>query len=149
MSSIDRLDWHSGNDFPKDLPEINGGTHIGMYLNWIIDTDLIGELHIKESIDGIEKVKAKTITGRDFLIDYCDGKFWDEELNEIGQAFTKDYYSSDKYFDDYANILGSDVESIYHVENNTQNYELIKQTLDNRFEKWKNGRNKKPWQFWK
>mgnify|MGYP001231801160 CR=1 FL=1 len=32
-----------------------------MYLNWIIDTDLIGEFHLTESADGINDVKAKKI----------------------------------------------------------------------------------------
>lgn len=26
--AIDRYDWHSDGDFPKELPEIAGGTHI-------------------------------------------------------------------------------------------------------------------------
>jgi len=28
-----------------------------MYLNWIIDSNLIGEFHLKESSEGIKKVK--------------------------------------------------------------------------------------------
>ena len=39
MASIDRADWHYGGDYPKELPIENGGTHIGMFINWIIDND--------------------------------------------------------------------------------------------------------------
>jgi hypothetical protein len=36
MASIDRADWHYGGDYPPDLPSENGGTHIDIYLAWII-----------------------------------------------------------------------------------------------------------------
>jgi hypothetical protein len=36
MASSDRADWHYGGDYPPDLPSENGGTHIGIYLAWII-----------------------------------------------------------------------------------------------------------------
>lgn len=149
MGSIDRADWHYGNDFPKSLPEENGGTHIGMYLNWIIDNDLIGEIHLIESKNGIEKVKTGEITGRDFLFDYCDGKFWNQELNELGLEFTESYYSSNKYFRDYSNVLAKDLDNIYEVKDNRQNYTIIKGKLDQRFKKWNSQKNKKFWEFWK
>jgi hypothetical protein len=149
MASIDRADWHYGNDFPENLPEENGGTHIGMYLNWIIDNELIGEFHLTESKDGIEKVKSGEITGRDFLFDYCNGKFWNQELNEIGLEFTESYYSSDKYFGDFAKVLANELDSIYEVKDNRLNYSLIKEKLDQRFNKWNSRKNKKFWEFWK
>jgi hypothetical protein len=149
MSSIDKADWHYGNDFPENLPEENGGTHIGMYLNWVIEKNLISEFLLTESKNGIEKVKSGKITGRDFLFDCCDGKFWNQELNEIGLEFTESYYSSDKYFGDYAKVLASELDSIYEVKDNRQNYSLIKEKLDDRFNKWSSRKNKKFWEFWK
>jgi len=39
--SIDRAHGHySDGDYPKELPSENGGTHIGMYLAWIIQRGL-------------------------------------------------------------------------------------------------------------
>ena len=149
MASIDRTDWHSGNDFPSDLPEENGGTHIGMYLNWIIENDLVGELHRTDSKEGLEKVKTKEITGRDFLFLYCDGKFTNEDLNEVGLEFTEKYYSSNRYFNDYSTLFIKDKESIYRVENNWENYSKIQPILDARFEDWNGKRSKKFWEFWK
>ncbi len=149
MSSIDRVDWHYGNDYPLDLPQENAGTHIGMYLNWIIDSGLIGEFHIKESSEGIKRINDGKITGRDFLFEYCDGKFWNEELNQIGIEFTESYYSSNQYFEDYTRILVGDLESIYEVEDSLENYKSIKFNLDSRFKKWNNRKNKKNWEFWK
>jgi hypothetical protein len=47
--AIDRADWHYGGDFPAELPDENGGTHIGMYLAWIINNHLEGELHHEDT----------------------------------------------------------------------------------------------------
>ncbi|KAF2331537.1 hypothetical protein [Flavobacterium nitrogenifigens] len=149
MASIDRIDWHQTEDFPENVPLENGGTHIGMYLNWIIENNLIGDIHMTESAILLENVKAKKITGRDFLIKCCDGKFWAEDLNEIGLKFTEDYYSSDKYFEDYVNTLDSNHDSIYEYKNSWENYEKVRLVIDKRFKDWQKKNNKKPWQFWK
>lgn len=120
-----------------------------MYLNWIIENDLIGEFHINESKDGIEKVKSGQMTGRDFLFDYCDGKFWDECLNETGLKFTEKYYSSDEYFVDYTKSLKLNSDTIYQVEDNAENYKLVRAILDKRFYVWNEKNRKRFWEFWK
>ena len=149
MESIDRADWHLNEDFPENLPEENCGTHVGMYINWVIDSNLIGEIHKEDSSEGIIDVKSKRITGRDFFFDYCDGKFWSDDLNSIGLLFTEDYYSSNKYFEDYATTLDDGSESIFTIENSWENYQKIKIVIDRRFKDWESKRNKKPWEFWK
>lgn len=143
MAAIDRIDWHTGGDFPENLPEVNGGTHIGMYLAWIIKNDLIGQLHLDDSVEALEKVKLKQITGRDFLVDMCDEKFWEEDLNEEGNNFTKHYYESESkenfksYITDYCEVLGQEVESLYEIENTWENYEKLEPILDKRYSEWK------------
>ncbi len=134
--SIDRMDWHSGGDFPEDLAAECGGTHIGMYLAWIVNNELYGELHQEESSESIEKLKNREITGLDFLINDCDEKFWTEDLNEDGEAFTKHYYT-EHYFVDYEKILGTNLSTLYHVENSWDNYDKIATVLDQRFKEWK------------
>ncbi|MEJ7666788.1 MAG: hypothetical protein WKG07_48425 [Hymenobacter sp.] len=55
--AFDKMDWHYGSEnFPKHLPDENGGTHIGMYLAWIIENKMIGTLHQEDSPDEIAKV---------------------------------------------------------------------------------------------
>lgn len=134
--AIDRMDWHYDGDFPEGLPDENGGTHIGIYLAWIINNDLQGELHNDDSAEALQNVKDRKITGRDFLIDQCDEKFWDEDLNEEGLAFTEFYYS-DNYFDDYKQVLSKNLSSIYHVEDTWKNYDNIAALIDKRFKEWK------------
>lgn len=146
MATIDKMDWHYGGDFTEYLPEVNDGTHIGMYLTWIIHNNLIGQVHLDESYDEIQKVKSRQITGRDFLVDQCDEKFWEQDLNEEGLAFTLYYYegeSSDdfkNYTDDYDEVLGENVESLYEIENTWDNYDRLKPVLDKRFTEWKNAK---------
>jgi hypothetical protein len=157
MASIDRADWHYGGDYPKELPIENGGTHIGMYLTWIIDNDLIGSIHIEGSKEGIEDVKSRKITGRDFLFKYCDEKFWDDDLNEEGLAFTRFYYQNpddpDKtygqYILDYESCLGSQSESLYGIPNSWENYHDIAKIIKKRYKSWKNQGKHKSWKFWK
>ncbi len=152
--AIDRLDWHSGGNFPNDLPQEAGGTHIGMFITWILNNNLHGELHRETESDELQvnKVLNREITGRDFFISTCDAKFWDEDLNEEGYAFSEFYYENDEtamYFDDYTNTLAGNSESIYHVENSWENYDKIAVVITKRFEAWKRANHKKWWQFWK
>lgn len=154
MASIDRADWHYGGDYPNDLPIENSGTHIGMYLNWIIENEFIGELHLNDSKEGIESVKSKQITGRDFLFKYCDEKFWEEDLNEEGLEFTKFYYQNPndpedaygQYIDDYVDTIGEEFDSLYEIPNSWENYDKIAKVITKRYDKWKGKSN---WKFWK
>ncbi len=141
MGSIDRMDWHYGGDFPEGLPTENGGTHIGMYLAWIINNDLIGEMHLEDASESILAVKNRQITGRDFLIQECDEKFWNDDLNEEGLTFTNYYYSDDsgmkQYIQDYEQILSNEVTSTYHVADTWDNYDKVARVIDIRYKEWK------------
>jgi hypothetical protein len=62
--SIDQAEWHYGGDFPTDLPPENGGTHIGMYLAWIIQRDLGSAVLRKYARDSLPLLRERRITGR-------------------------------------------------------------------------------------
>lgn len=136
--AIDRMDWHYTGEYPVDLPEEQSGTHIGMYLAWIINNDLVGELHLEEDAEEIQAVRERTMTGREFLIKLCDTKFWDEDLNEEGLAFTEQYYNDDTqgYFNDYVQTLAASLPSFYHVEDSWQNYDLIAPLITRAYQRW-------------
>ena len=158
MAKYDDASWHYGGDFPDDLPEENGATHIGMFLTWCIDNDLLSEEQIEDSEDEIESVKNRKMTGAEFLIDICDEKFTDYDLNDIGNEFATDYYEDGtkfskkhkNYFGDYAEIFdikvidnNLDQDSLYRIENSWTNYDLIKSRIDQRFSEWKEFKSKK------
>lgn len=138
--TYDRIDWHTGSNFPKELSFKNGGTHIGMFLTWIIDNNLIGQLHIENSKESIEKVKNRKMTGAEFLIKECDSKFWAEDLNEEGNRFAKFYYASEndygQYIDDYAEVFDK-YETLFHVDDNWDNYKKIEPVITKMYKNWK------------
>ena len=39
----DDASWHSEGDFPDDLPEEAGGTHIGMFFAWALLSGMGGD----------------------------------------------------------------------------------------------------------
>lgn len=154
---FDDASWHYDGKFPKDLPKKSGATHIGMFLNWCVENDLISEEIKNEAKDEIGKIKCQKITGVEFLIDVCDEKLTTDNLNEIGNDFALDYYDNEtefgkkysSYADDYSQVFdrkaeqnGFKYQSIYHVEDSYDNYNVLKSIIDKRFDEWKEYRNK-------
>ena len=164
--AYDRPDWHYGGDYPKELPSENGGTHIGIFLAWVIIRHLEGDLHHDNERDeqALQAVRDRTMTGRDFLFRQCDEKFWEDDLNEEGNRFAKWYYESNKegrpcYIDDYAQVFDDmPNNSLYYLEDSWANYELMAKVIDRRFDEWKRGvvplplgkfpKTKPWWKFW-
>ena len=146
-SKFDDASWHYGNDFPEDLAQENASTHIGMYMKWCINNDLISSELKEDSQVGIDSVKNNIITGAEFINSYSDGKFLSTDLSDIGRKFTNDYYEDNSdfsknngsYLDDYTKIFEKiiDKKSVYNVEDSEQNYLLIKAKIDSRFKEWK------------
>ena len=135
--AYDRADWHYGGDYPAELPPENGGTHIGMFLAWVILHELEGELHQENSAEALTAVRARTMTGREFLTRECDEKFWEEDLNAEANAFAHWYYEGNAlYLEDYERVLGDSVETLYHVADTWQNYDLLAVVIDERFAEW-------------
>lgn len=140
MATIDRMDWHYGGDFLDDFEQVCAGTHIGMYISWII----LNNLESKELYEGakneIELLKKRKITGREFLISNLDEKFWDSDLNDEGLKFTKTYYDGE-FIKDYVSIFVDDIDnkgSIYGVEDTWENYDDIDPLITERYIEWKN-----------
>ncbi|RIY37343.1 hypothetical protein CKY20_04475 [Capnocytophaga canis] len=146
MMKYDDASWHYEGEFPANLPNENGATHIGMFLAWCIENDLISDWLREEAEEEIQQVKEGKLSGADFLISVCDEKLLDEDLSEIGNAFAQDYYKDDtdfgekfaSYTDDYINTLDrEELESFYEIENTPENYQLLKKVIDKRFQDWK------------
>ena len=91
----DDASWHYGGDFPADQPQEHGGTHIALFLKWCFVKGWAGELHTDEEPEAVEAVVKGGLSGTEFFFRYCDGKFTDEDLNEAGNAFAKQYYGDD------------------------------------------------------
>jgi hypothetical protein len=130
----DDASWHYGGDFPEELPAANGATHIAMFLGWALSRRLISDYHVSDSGAVMDLVAGRKMTPRTFLIDVCDEKLTSEDLSDIGNAFTEDYYE-EHYFTDYAELF-SEVESLYEVEDVWANYDRVADMLDVRLQAW-------------
>ncbi|MBW7676754.1 DUF7832 domain-containing protein [Chryseobacterium chendengshani] len=156
MTTYDDASWHHSEDFPEGLPEKNSATHTGMFLNWCINNSLYSNELNEDHENKIKSLKKHEITGADFVIDVLEGKFSEYNLNDMGNAFAKDYYVDETDFadqfssfaTDYINIFDSvaeesdfEYETFYHIKDTYENYDLMKQIIDLRFLEWKKYRN--------
>ena len=132
--------WHYERDFPADLPNEAGATHIGMFLAWLVLNGMGSDLLINKSHYSLEKLRSRAITGKDFLLIECDEKFTDEELNVQGNRFAQYYYNGDgkicQYLDDYDDALCSGLESMYYVKDTWENYEKLEPYINAAFQHW-------------
>ncbi len=137
----DDASWHSGGQFPEDLPIEAGATHIGMYLTWALLAGLSGSYHIRDVPEGLQRLRRREITPGGFFLKYCDGKFADEDLNEEGNEFTEFYYSMAKedplFLVDYSRTLVAGLKSEYHVPDTWENFDKLKPVIDRRFKQWR------------
>jgi len=133
----DDASWHYGGDFPKDLPDEAGATHIGMYVAWALLSGFAGSIHAVEFPDDLASLRRRQITPGQFFLKHCDGKFTDEDLNDDGNEFTQAYYATNSYLGDFADKFAADVPTLYHVADNWEIYDLLRPCLDERLAEWK------------
>ncbi|MEF9987531.1 MAG: hypothetical protein RR797_00470 [Christensenella sp.] len=137
--AFDKMDWHAVT-FPDSIPYENAGTHIGVYLAWLVNNDLIQEDWQKEFYDEIMRVKNREMTGRDLLIECFDNSLIEDVMVDEALEFTSDYYDS-AYIDDYADALAeNNVDSefaLYLHEDSWDNYDKVEPIIAAKFEKWR------------
>lgn len=138
--SYDRADWHYGGEFPDGLPPEAGGTHIGIFLAWIISRGLEGEFLRVECGEALRAVVERRMTGREFLFRECDEKLVEEMLNDEANAFARSYYESDGptgYLADYGELVGAGLASLYHAADSWTNFDRVAPIIDRRFAEWR------------
>ncbi|GAA4507340.1 hypothetical protein GCM10023172_37800 [Hymenobacter ginsengisoli] len=147
MAKYDDASWHYEGDYPEYLPRENAATHIGMFLAWCINNELMSDEQLEDFGSDIDEVKARRMTGAEYLIRICDEKLYDEDLNGAGNEFAKSYYEYTKptafsrayanYMQDYLMVLNNNSENnSYSIKDTWQNYDLLQPVLDQRFKEW-------------
>jgi hypothetical protein len=139
-NKYDDWGWHIGGVYPADQPEVNGFTHIGMYLVWIIKHDLQNpELLDHDIVDG---VLAGTTTAND-LADVIDGKLVAEEMSPEGIGFSNWYYTDDAgYLSDWADTFSD--RPAYTVADTPATYATIERVIDRRYAEWVHAERPQP-----
>jgi hypothetical protein len=135
----DDASWHYGGDFPSDLEPINGATHIAMFITWCLLNDLAGSLHLDEFPDALNELAARQQSPAAWFVDNCDEKFTDEDLNTQGNLFALYYYNdeSSPFYSDYETAVGSDAETLYHIEDSWETYDKLGPVFKKRFDEWR------------
>lgn len=122
-------------DFETDLPNENGGRHIGLFLEWAVLRGLAGEELMARS----EDLRRGETTGLDLLFDHCDGKLLDGDLNDEGNAFAADAY--DRWcMEDFIAAMNckaaSSADEIFAVEITPQRHDRVLWQWDRRYSDW-------------
>ena len=135
----DDASWHSGGEFPQDLPPEAGATHTGMFLAWAFLAGFVGDIHIEDSREDLARLRERRITPGRFFLSICDGKFVDDDLNDEGNAFAAFYFDFEKgsYMEDYEAAFGADVPTLYHVADSWANFDRIAPVIGERFAAWR------------
>jgi len=133
--------WHYEGDYPADLPPQAAATHIGMYLAWLYLNDHCSEEAEDDFAEELQALRARQITGGEYLRSVCDEKLTDDDLDADGNAFTLAYYqgkdNDSKYYDDYAATFGTSLGGdLYTVADTWENYDKLAQKLDARYNDW-------------
>lgn len=138
MNVYDKAKWHFGGDFPEDLDDFQGYVHTGMFLGWLIDSDLISEEFAENNDYDIELFKQRKITGAQVFEKCCDGVLMLEDISELGNRFALHYFEFEngQYLKDYE-ALSQGYPSQYHVPDTWDNYSTLKAILDKRYNDWK------------
>lgn len=135
----DDASWHYGADnFSASLPQEAGATHTGMFVAWAFLAGLAGPLHIEDFPEDIPKLQKRIVTPGAYFYETCDGKFTDEDLNDIGNQFAQHYYdtANGQYLKDYEATLGQEVEELYAVADTWENYDRLSPVIEQRFREW-------------
>jgi hypothetical protein len=145
MKKLDDASWHLDSDeFSPGLPEENAATHIGFFVAWAIHKGLWGELPGTDWTAAVHRVRERTITGRTFVLEECDGKLFPSMFTDEGRAFANHYYTR-TYIKDYYNTLVVSLASGYLVADTWENHERIAEVIEQRYAKAKARPWWKPW----
>ena len=129
------------------LPNEAGGTHMGMYLAWAASKGLL-DWDFNEEV--LAPLRARTITGSQLFFDRCDGKLTDDDLNDVGNAFTASYYEA-HFVADYQRVFadqipngGETTDDFCSVPDTWENYDRLAPVLDQRFAQWRQAQAQPP-----
>lgn len=100
----------------------------------------LGEIHKdnREAREAIEAVRREEMLGVDFLIDYCDEKFWGVDVSEEIYPFVTSYY--EKYFSEYVDfVLNVLCDLPLEFIGTWEDYHDFEPVLDEAYEQYKKG----------
>lgn len=133
----DKAKYHYENfEAEENLPLKQAYVHTGFFLGWLIENDMVSEWFKKHFDNVIQDFKQRKITGPE-AYEKSGGVFAQDMVNEEGHQFTMYYFdfSSGEYRYHYLEAFDCE-PTVYHVEDTWENYDHIKDWIDNEYEYW-------------
>lgn len=149
VGTIDRIDWHEEvvweiqttddleaiDDETYQLFQQYAGNHIGLFLAWLANHNLLGSESSDYSQEGVELLQARQITGTEYLIDYCDTKFWSVDVADSLRPIIEEFY--DHYLTFYTDFLQAD-NQLYSRLFSWSDYDQLAPQIDDLYAHYKN-----------
>lgn len=112
------------------------GNHIGFYITWVIRKGELGSMHTDDPDDlaAAERVKKGELPGVDFLMEYCDGRLYPEDMSDSMAEFTAGIY--DDYFKLYSEFVIDEINDLpLEFIGSWEDYLAFEPLLDRLYEK--------------
>lgn len=126
----DDIDWHNKGS------EEEAASHLGMFVAWLVRNGLVSRELDRITQEDVDRLMQHEINGTWILENRLDGSLSDGSLTDEGNAFVKSYYDQ-QYYDDFGTAFAQDGMADVPIEDNSQNFEILKGVLDQRFAAWK------------
>lgn len=135
---VDSVDWHTNDpNFPVDGSQLAAATHIGFFVAWALEENLLSEQFCRDWISEIKKMKSKIILPSSFVWCCMDGKLSGCDFNDIGRQFSIDCYATpDGYLSQYEKWAKENFGSAYSVPETWGNFEIVKLLIQEIFAHW-------------
>ena len=140
---IDHQDWHTEEDFPNDLQAVHALTHMGMYFQWMAQTQLLHPKVIEQLGNKLTQLQQGQLSGRDILEHSLGRQLLLSFFNDLGKRFSEYYYADEEegygqFMSDYYTALRVDLlPSLYHVPNTPESYDAVATQFDLAYIKWR------------
>ncbi len=131
---FDKAKWHSEGNYPAGIPKENALNHIGYFLAWMADRNMMSEQFKDDFSSELEDYRSGKITGPQ-LLGILDGVIDSEMFTDEGNRFAK-YYYDDFYLSDYERVFPK-VNTLYEVSDTKDNFQTISKEISKAFAKWK------------
>ncbi|MGN1481959.1 DUF7832 domain-containing protein [Porcipelethomonas sp.] len=124
------------NDEDFDEIYLYAGNHIGFFMTWIIKHHFEGEIHNDDN-EGLEAVRNETMTGTEFVMEHCDGKFWGIDVSDEIFGFVNEYYENG-YLNDYSRWVIEELHDLpLEFVGTWEEYHEFEHVIDNAYDKYK------------
>lgn len=109
------------------------GNHIGIFVRWLAERDLLGEPHDGDDPD-VGAMKRGIMSGAEYLLKHCDGALTGEDVSDEAFPFVDAYYT--RYLESLPGIaLGLGRDTLY-FSTMEQDYRVVKAIIDSEYARY-------------